>query len=319
MKKFILAIIILTDALCLSCNNPTESGEPEQNQSTNVWEDIVYEDFPIQESAHDEEYYPTYVTFMETPFYTYDEDTVFYWQHWDGSWHYFPNLLCGNALRNYDTYLRTGNELFRRRFLRTADRLIYLSKTYNGGAYYVHDFFKTVHRRDTLYSPWYSGLAQGFSICIFLRAFELTGDSAYAEQAHYTFQSMINLRRSNSSWVVFVDSLGYYWSSEYPTEDPPLVLNGFMFAIYGLYDYYFFTRSLESEIVLKAAMTAIKHHIDCWRNPGVISYYSIKTRESNEEYHDYHIRMLRRLGRISGDSFFGAVADSFHSDDPYGH
>jgi len=315
MKNVTIIITILIGILCISCENPSQKSEEPQSDISN----IVYEDFDIQESPHDDEYYPSYVTFLEVPRYTYDEDTVFYWQHWDDSWHYFPNLLCGNALRNYDTYLRTDNDLFRRRFLKTADRLIELSEIYNGGAYYPHEFFKTVHMRDTLYNPWYSGLCQGFSICVFLRAYELTGDSIYSQQADYTFQSMINFRNSNEPWVVFIDPDGYYWSCEYPTIDPPLVFNGFMFAIYGLYDYYIYSRSQESEIVLKGAMTTIKHYIDSWRNPGGISYYSVKTRNCNDEYHDYHIRMLRRLGRISGDSFFEAMADSFDSDDPYGH
>lgn len=314
MKRVITIKVILILILCLSCDKPTGSDEPTELGL----QDLVYEDFDIQDYPHNDEYYPTYVTFLENPHYTIDDDTVFYWQHWDSSWHYFPNLLCGNALRNYDTYLRTDNDLFKRRFLKTADRLIELSEIHNGGAYYPHDFSKIVHERDTLYDPWYSGLCQGFVLCVFLRAYELTGDSVYSQQAHFAFQSMVNFRSSNEPWVVFIDPEGYYWSCEYPTYDPPLVFNGFMFAIYGLYDYYFFTRSWESEIVLKAALTTIKHHIDCWRNPGGISFYSIKTRTYSEDYHDYHIRMLRRLRHISGDSFFEAMADSFESDNPYG-
>ena len=121
-----------------------------------------------------------------------------------------------------------------------------------------------------------------------------------------------------STVYTFVDEEGYYWIEEYPINYPEeaadQVLNGFIFSIYGLYDYYLLTKDPDVKKILKASITTVYNYIPEFRDEGDISFYCLKHHHKDIKYHFIHQDQLSTLTNITGDPFFQAMADSLYND-----
>ena len=83
----------------------------------------------------------------------------------------------------------------------------------------------------TINPPWYSAMAQGQAASVFVRAVLSLGDDSYIEAAERAIRP---LTTDDSSIVVNTREGPVL--QEYPTEPASHVLNGWMFALWGLYD-----------------------------------------------------------------------------------
>jgi hypothetical protein len=148
-------------------------------------------------------------------------------------------------------------------------------------------------------------------LSLLVRTARVTNDPIYADAADRVFRSLTetNLRRV-SHW----DDVGYYWIDEYPLADPDLTLNGFAYAVRGLYEYWQWRRTPESESLLKEALTSLKHYAPQFRVPGHTSIYCLKHHLSSTAYHAIHIELLRDLYRMTGDPSFAQLANEFATD-----
>ncbi len=79
--------------------------------------------------------------------------------------------------------------------------------------------------------PWYSAMAQGEAASLFVRAALTLGDDSFADAAERAIQPLL---REDSSIVAHTPEGPVL--QEYPTQPPSHVLNGWMFALWGLYD-----------------------------------------------------------------------------------
>lgn len=115
-------------------------------------------------------------------------------------------------------------------------------------------------------------------------------------------------------WTVFIDENKYYWIEEYPWIEYTQALNGFIYAIYGLYEYYLLTNDFYCKVLLQAAITTIRHNIQKYRIENAISYYCLRHKGQIATYHMFHIEQLQMLYKITGDTFFRETADLFYND-----
>jgi hypothetical protein len=115
-------------------------------------------------------------------------------------------------------------------------------------------------------------------------------------------------------WAVFIDNEKFYWIEEYPWNKRTQALNGFIFGIYGLYDYYHITDDLSALHLCQASITTVENYIDQYRVPDGISYYCLRQREQLPKYHLIHTNQLRMLYKITNHGFFSKMADAFYTD-----
>jgi heparosan-N-sulfate-glucuronate 5-epimerase len=88
--------------------------------------------------------------------------------------------------------------------------------------------------RLTLAPGWYSAMAQGHAMSVLVRAHARTGRAEYMNAAVRAL-SLFEVSASEGGIVArFMDR--HVWYEEYPTSPPCFVLNGFMYALVGLYD-----------------------------------------------------------------------------------
>ncbi len=170
----------------------------------------------------------------------------------------------------------------------------------------------------TLKPPWYSALSQGTSLSAYLRLHEATGNEKYRRIADSIYESFKQLKRSTDGpWVAMVDDDNYLWFEEYPHDPPTHVLNGYLTGLWGLYEYWLLTKSDESRALVEAATTTVKHYLEQYRVPGEVSWYALNQGyRGNAFYHAMHILQLRKLHRITGDSYFKKMSQTFDTDHP---
>ncbi len=191
----------------------------------------------------------------------------------------------------------------------------------DSGAAYAANWFKYALHNDSsilLHPPWTSGMSQGNLLMVFVRLYELTGDDEYLDFSRRLFRGFLKLKGRHETWFARLDSAGYYWIEEYPhSERPGMTLNGFIAAIYGIYDYFRVTGDSKAKTIYDMGITTIKHYLPQFRRPGQTSYYDLGHRwPATKGYHFLHVKMLRQLHLMTGDEYFKKWADIFESDVP---
>lgn len=233
---------------------------------------------------------------------------------------YHPLNISALILQLLDSYKITKEEEYLAKARFVSDLYLKMATESRGALYFPYTFNFNLHgfENELMRSPWYSGMAQGISLSAYVRFYQMTGDEQYLEIADKIFCSFTNLRRSRSQpwhpWIAYVDEAGYYWIEEYPTWPPCNTLNGFIYAVFGVYEYWLLKQGETSRGLLQAAITTISHYLPAFRNAGGISYYCLKHKVESAKYHLVHCEWLEGLYAITGDDFFLAFAQQLRLD-----
>ncbi|MGZ6213712.1 MAG: D-glucuronyl C5-epimerase family protein [Candidatus Limnocylindria bacterium] len=221
------------------------------------------------------------------------------------------------ALGLLNGYRLTGDperlELARRQ----ADRLLARAVRQGDAIYFPYPFDFPLHDNpdNMMRAPWYSAMAQGLALSVFVQLSEATGDETYRVAATQAFASFRHPRADATAiWTTFIDRDGYYWPEEYPADTPDRTFNGMVFAAYGLYDYYRLTGDPDAGLLFQATLTTVQHALPGIRVPGGVSYYCLEHAVQNAAYHAVHIGQLEMLSRLTGDRSFAEWADLLRAD-----
>lgn len=250
------------------------------------------------------------------PYYPHDDEGIVVFIY-EGEPYYHPLTIAQRMFHFLDSYVQTQNPVYLERTEQFALKLIELAEEHRGGYFYPIPFDFPLHgnKEEVMVAPWYSGIAHGRILSIFSRLYTVSGKPEYLEAARKTYYSLIPAENDPFPWVaIFDDSTNYYWVEEYPWKPITKVLNGFVVAIFGLYDYYLVTEDEVCKKYLQAALTTLKDHIEQYRVPGGVSYYCLLHKVQSIEYHLMHIDFLNLVYRITSDNYFKVMADSFYQD-----
>src|SRR2546430_7932978 len=160
--------------------------------------------------------------------------------HGDIGLQYNPIAIAQWGLGNYNLFLRTNDEERKKKFLSASDWLCsHLEQ--NGYGIWVWNHHFDWEYRTPLKAPWYSALAQGQGISLLVRAHHTTGVSTYLRAAGLAYESF--LRPTGEGGITFTDERGDLWFEEYVVSPPTHILNGFIWATWGVYDYLLATKN----------------------------------------------------------------------------
>jgi hypothetical protein len=111
----------------------------------------------------------------------------------------------------------------------------------------------------------------------------------------------------------------YLWFEESPKHPPAQVLNGHMYALFGVWEYALATGSDAAVGVFDGGATTIRHEVQRFRVPGGISYYSLRVHAQYSSYHCIHVWQLMLLTRMTGDPWFAKEGRRFGADGRHAH
>lgn len=217
--------------------------------------------------------------------------------------HYTPVTIAQYGLGNLNRYQRTQNEQFLNFFLKQAEWLLTNLRSHDGvPTIWVHDFqFPSLN----LTPPWASAMAQGEGISVLLRAYQITQNHSFLDAAWRAFDAF------NVSIVeggVCVREKDELWLEEYPTSPPCHVLNGFIYALLGVFDLYRVTMDANVHAVWVNGLRTLVRNLhrydlgfwscyDLWRHPI-----------ASPGYHSLHVLQLTVLAEITGERVFSKYA-----------
>lgn len=112
---------------------------------------------------------------------------------------------------------------------------------------------------------WVSAMYQGQAISLFLRAYQLFGIEKYLTIAEKTFEYF--KYDYSEGGVKRIDENGFIWFEEYPSKQPSLVLNGFIYTFFGMYDLYRVTKNEKAKELYDECVKTLEnnlHKYDVW-------------------------------------------------------
>lgn len=196
-----------------------------------------------------------------------------------------------------------------------AQKLIDISQDFNGAIFFPYNFDFYLHgiKKEKMAAPWYSGMAQGQALTVFTRLYKITKNQKYLTIAQRIFQSFKCFYDSSDPWICYLENK-YLWIEEYPMEKPGHTLNGFIYALFGLYEYWLLADDSDCRDILLGGLTTIKENISKFRQAGGISLYCLKHRRKSVHYHEVHTSQLKKLYQITGDMYFKEMAEKLYKD-----
>jgi len=226
----------------------------------------------------------------------------------DGTNYNHPVRLAQIVLHLMNSYsFDTENHHLLDRAKLLLDRLLEIAYSTENLIFFPYPFDFSLHSDDNelMVAPWYSGMAQGQALSAFLKYYSASEDNLYLQSAEKIFNSYFKLMQNGSPWISGIDGENYLWFEEYPDSGQPnKTLNGMIFAIYGLYDYYQETLDQQCLDLLKISITTIQKYIEYFRVEGEQSYYCLTHQVQNPTYHRIHKRQLGYLYAITGEQYF---------------
>lgn len=137
----------------------------------------------------------------------------------------------------------------------------------------------------------YSAMAQGEAMSVLVRAFPATGDDAYLEGARRALAPMLlPIKEGGTSWRTSEGLI----LEEIPLRVPKTISNGWVFALYGLYDRTIIDDSQEAQEALEAALSAMLARLHMY-DAGFWSFYDTSGTLASPFYHRLHIAQLEAL------------------------
>jgi heparosan-N-sulfate-glucuronate 5-epimerase len=226
---------------------------------------------------------------------------------------YNPIAVAQWGLGNYNLFRRTTREDCRHKFLLASNWLARHLEQNPWGVWVWNHHFDWDYR-DKLRAPWYSGLAQGQGISLLMRAHAETRKPEYLDCAKRAFAAF--LIPVTEGGVSFTDANGDIWFEEYIVSPPTHILNGFIWSLWGVYDYYLGSREEGAQSMFQAALKTLLNNL----NRYDLGYWSLYEQSgtrmkmvASPYYHQLHIVQLRIMQALTGEEKFGAVADRWES------
>ncbi len=226
---------------------------------------------------------------------------------------YNPIAIAQWGLANYNRFCETSDAVRQQKTLKAADWLA-ANLEQNAAGLWVWNHHFDWDYRETLKAPWYSGLAQGQGISLLVRAHAQTGNEKYRQAAEQAFVSLATPIAQGG--VLFEDEEDNFWIEEYLVQPPTHILNGFMWALWGVFDLWLARADASAKTIFDRGVKTLLHNLARFDTGYWSLYEQSGTRLkmlASPFYHRLHVVQLRVMTNLAGDQRFAEVADRWEA------
>lgn len=202
---------------------------------------------------------------------------------------YFATTIVQKALGHWDCWLLNEDEFHKKEFLKLCHWLI-IHQDENGG-------WPLWTETGLNFSSPYSAMTQGECISAFVRAWKITGNPDFASCAEMSLKLLLKPVEEGGTAIYDGDNL---FLEELPLTDYNSILNGWVFALFGLYDFWLAFNDENAKNAFLRSLKTLKKYLpyyDC----GYWSYYDLNKNLASSFYHNLHISQLFSLSMIDDD------------------
>ncbi len=235
----------------------------------------------------------------------------------DKDYVYFPISIGQMGLSVYHTWLQTGADEDKDRFLKFAhwfEKNVEI--THELGARWLTDVALPQYKNP---GPWASAFTQSRAISILLRAYQITQKKKYSELAKL---ALVPFQKSVEDGGVMIHTKWGNFYEEYTAEVPTMVLNGMIFALFGLQDFVrVYPKNKIGKKLLNDGLSCLENTMHLY-NLGFWSRYNYCQEKWHPEvdpatiqYQRLHISQLDVLYRITNRKIFKDYSEIFREQD----
>lgn len=158
--------------------------------------------------------------------------------------------------------------------------------------------------RYELDSGWISGMYQGQAMSLYLRYGQHIGEEQKYVDKAFKIYNFFDVKYEDGG-VRRYDKNGLLWFEEYPGEQPSFVLNGFVYALLGLYDLWRVTKDENVKSTIDSCVKTLKESIKLYDSGYWSVYDQLKKELATKYYHEnIHIPLLEVLHNLTGEEIF---------------
>ena len=219
-----------------------------------------------------------------------DEDGIPVNQLFDGSTCYFPITIAQKALGHYDKYLLENDKEDLKEFIKICDWLVKMQD--EKGGWEIKDILNLTENSK------YSAMSQGEAISVLARAWKLFHNEKYIRTAEKAYNLMVT-PVENGGTAYFRNNGGIYLE-EFPTIRKNTILNGWIFALFGIHDLCLATDNEVYKKYFNQSYQTLLNNLHIF-DAGFWSYYDEKKAVASPFYHNLHISQLEALYLVKND------------------
>jgi len=212
---------------------------------------------------------------------------------------YHPVTIAQYGLLMFDAYVDTKDAGYLKEAQNQADYFVNSIDKKTGLLFYDFDF-KVGGTKETLKTPWASAMAQGQACSLLIRLYYFTKDKKYYDTCKLAMKPFqIDVKDGGLKRGFF----GYDYYEEYPTIGSNFTLNGFMFALIGLYDVWMVANDETAHKLYKNGFKALVYSLPFYDINGISLYHlghlfnEGGSPHFNTGYHKVHIEQLRVINQ----------------------
>jgi hypothetical protein len=222
-----------------------------------------------------------------------------------GDTYFHPVLIANCILGNYNLYLDRGNQPSLDVFWNNIRWLSNNGVSHKGSLVYPFPYGLKEFNPEP---NWVSGMYQGQILSCFARAFHLSGEATYLDLCERTWKSF-ELKLGETYGFRYEDKYGL-WFEEAPKLPASHILNGAIFALWGILDYFKISGKPELEETWNQGIQTILNALDHY-DLGYWSLYDLAGTITSYYYQSVHVKQMNALYRQTGDEPFRKYAEKW--------
>jgi len=203
-----------------------------------------------------------------------------------GTTRYNPLFIARFAQRK----IRSGDPQDRDAFIQASDWLIANATITDKTMYNYYTFGIPEYNIEP---PWASALAQAVILNVLYQRYHITQDERFLSLA----RKVLNTLDPKLSNLADFTGANKIWFREYPTADPPFVLNGMLSVLFELHDYHQATQDSLALSLFNSGYETIIEKLPAFDKEG-FSFYDLKGAVAGRLYHQKHIAQIKQLNAI---------------------
>lgn len=222
--------------------------------------------------------------------------------------YYNPAYIAWWAIINLEEYIKNNDEDYLEAFYSSVRWLCEnFIETERGFVVWSYNF-DWKEGKSILKAPWFSALSQGLAISVLVRAYLLSEDIKLLELAKKATR-IYEVEVKNGGIKTLED--GYVFYEEYPSYPLARVLDGFIFSLLGLYDYYLVSKDLKVKRLFEDGYKALTNNIQYWNYNNIWSWYGSHGNLSSPMYNKLNLCLLLAMYNITKDDTLKKLALSW--------
>ncbi len=205
---------------------------------------------------------------------------------------YFSIGIFQYGLAAYDLFLINQDEVYKNKLIACANWAVENQQEDGGWITFAYD------KSD---AP-YSSMAQGEGISMLIRAAILTDDKRFDDSIYKAKNFMLKPISEGGTTEYRGDDVLFYEAT-----NNPVILNGWIFSLWGVYDYCKYTIDGETQAILQKTLETLKRKLPDF-DAKYWSKYEDGQRICSPFYHKLHIAQLEVMYDLFGDNIYKEYA-----------